>query len=170
VTGELPACQAAAAALGETDPDPNGSSVEDEKTQAYLNKVVALYEWATERMTRRAPDLADAMDLQMKLFDEMVAFNLGPDFPHSTNGSRLKKVRMIYEEERIGVEEKFLSKRKIDDFVDSMNALTERFQNDVTRVLTAPEYRALLELEPGETVVLGDPEIARKAYERLIEP
>ena len=62
--------------------------------------------------------------------------------------------------------EEWFSQRemKTKDFVKEFNAETVLFQEAVAGVLKAKQYKALLGLEPGETVILADPRIVRRAF------
>ena len=53
---------------------------------------------------------------------------------------------------------------KTKDFVKAFNKETILFQEAAAGALKARQYKALLGLEPGDTVILADPRIVSKAY------
>jgi hypothetical protein len=53
---------------------------------------------------------------------------------------------------------------KPSDFVKAFNKETILFQDAAAGALKAKQYKALLGLEPGDTVILADPRIVRKAF------
>ncbi len=135
----------------------------DPAERAYLDRVIALYDKAVgaEEGAALTPDEASAF--QMTLFDEMMKFRLGrPD-------KAIAEIRLATADQFRKAGEMLSEKGvKVDELIDRVNALTKEFQNQVANSLSAEEYRAFLGLEPGVTVVLGDIEIARKAYEDIL--
>jgi hypothetical protein len=53
---------------------------------------------------------------------------------------------------------------KAGEFVKAFNNETILFQEAAAGALNAKQYRALFGLEPGDTVILADPRIVRKAF------
>ena len=53
---------------------------------------------------------------------------------------------------------------KASEFVKAFNKETILFQEAAAGVLKAKRYKALFGVEPGDTVILADPRIVKKAF------
>ena len=108
-------------------------------------------------------DIESVKAFQLDLFDALVDFRLG-DGAREVKGA-LMNVRARIEDARIpldyGITRGALGP---EEFVTQYNALTERFQDDVLNAVGGARYRQLFDLEPGDTVVFGEVEVAREAY------
>lgn len=72
--------------------------------------------------------------------------------------------RSDFERARLKAEEDFASTKNGMQFVDTFDELTLAFQAHLAQVLDVGSYTTLLGLQPGEPIVLSDPEIVHKAY------
>ncbi len=164
VTGDLPACAADAAAAPKSVrgmPSP----AERRAALRYLRVVLAAYGKA-ERRLRSAGGLGgpDLEDFLVELFMHKVRFSLGPRLDRSRT-RKLREIRASTERSRMKLEEWFARKElTARAFVAAFNAETILFQEAVAGALKAGEYRALFGLARGETVILADPRIVRRAY------
>lgn len=160
VAGDLPECREAVTPKGASRP----VEVEDADFQRYLGIVRDLYAQIDGvRMEAFTDD--DSRNFQLKLFSAMARYRLGTDAVDSPEGRSLMDVRASVEAQRMAIEDAFLNdEMTVDEFVTRYNLLFEQFQQHVAEVLSADGYRALLQMERDERVVLGDPEIARLAY------
>lgn len=162
VTGDLPLCvstripdEPQAAALSDDQ--------DDARYRAFLHETLALYQ-SRENMDTEASALT-AGQFQIELFRQLIRYRLDPGLLGEIPEQELMELRSWVEEERLpldqGINEGTMD---VDSFVSSYNELTERFQEEALQILGPEGYMALFDLEPGDTVVLGDPEIAYEAY------
>lgn len=167
VSGELTACETDVTDLSDDESESalNVLDMPDESNEfrKYLSRVTSLYE-ETDVDSLQA-DSDQSKQFQLALFGELVSFKLTSSFMDTKGGSYLMEIRSNIEDQRAPLEESLQSKEmKIDEFVAVYNGLTEEFQQHLANTLPADQYRTLLEQEPGDVVVLGDPEIAREAF------
>jgi hypothetical protein len=159
VTGDLPEC-AGLARAGRTL-----SAGERRAERRYLRGVLALYRRA-ERRLRSARGLVgpDLEDFLVELFMRQVRFRLGRALDRPA-ARKLRDIRASTERSRLQLEEWFAREAlTAGEFAAAFNTETILFQDAVAGVLTARQYRALFGLRRGETVILADPRIVRRAY------
>jgi len=78
---------------------------------------------------------------------------------------KLRDIRASTERSRMTLEEWFARKElTAGAFVAAFNTETVLFQEAVAGALKASQYQALFGLRRGETVILADPRIVRRAY------
>ncbi len=119
-----------------------------------------------ERRLKSAGGLSgpDLEDFLVELFMHKVRYSLGPRLDRSL-ARKLREIRASTERSRMKLEEWFARKElTARAFVAAFNAETILFQDAVAGALKAGEYRALFGLRRGETVVLADPRIVRRAF------
>lgn len=164
VSGDLPECLAG----GREVAPPRGRSLalsaEHQLDWQYLKGVLALYGGASRTFRARSAPAADVASFHEALFMHMAEFRLGPllDRPLTR---KLGQIRGRTEKNLL----KLQTARSRDgvrarEFVDAFNAETIRFQEDMASVMKPGQYESLFDLKPGETVVLADPRIVRKAF------
>ncbi|MCU7906513.1 MAG: hypothetical protein KZQ76_11870 [Candidatus Thiodiazotropha sp. (ex Epidulcina cf. delphinae)] len=137
----------------------------DENNRQYLSTVAEIY----DKLTKDAETLSaeDTRGFHLALFKLMVEFKLG----ESDAWNALAEIRMSTEDRRLEVENLFeIKELPVGEFVRQSNDLDERFQEDIANTLSEQDYQALFELERGDIVVLGDPEIADKYYTDMPPP
>ena len=159
IAGDLPAC------AGEARGGRTLSAAERRAERGYLRGVLAHYRRA-ERRLRSARGLIgpELEDFLVELFLHQVRFRLGPRLSRSLV-ARLRAIRASTERSRMKLEEWFARKElTAGEFVAAFNTETLLFQEAVAGALKADQYRALFGLRRGETVILADPRIVRRAY------
>jgi hypothetical protein len=161
VTGDLPECAAPARAGRAL------SAVERRAEWRYLSGVLALYRRAERRLRSvRGPFGPDLEDFLVELFMLQVRFRLGRALDRPA-ARKLRDIRASFERSRLQLEEWFAGEAlTAGEFAAAFNTETILFQEAVASVLTARQYRALFGLRRGDTVVLADPRIVRRAYGR----
>lgn len=167
VSGDLPECAATAVHLTAKESDSvakiSSQPQESEQFRAYLNRVNDLY--ASSDMETLAFDPGKSARFQLRLFEELVDFKLDSTFLRTGEGANLMEVRGQVEEERASIEDSFGNDdMSVDEFVDSYNSLTKTFQHQLANILKRDEYTQLLDLDPDDTLILGDIDIAREYY------
>jgi hypothetical protein len=159
VTGDLPECAGA----------PRGgrtlSAGERRAERRYLRGVLALYRRAERRLRSvRGPAGPELEDFLVELFMRQVRFRLGRALDRAA-ARKLREIRASTERARLQLEEWFAREAlSVGEFVAAFNTETILFQDAVAGALTARQYRALFGLARGETVILADPRIVRRAY------
>ena len=161
ITGDIPECAQGTSALSTLEKrimDAEGDD-QDEAYQAYLGRVSEIYESAASDI--RTLGSNGDINFQLSQFELMTDFKLSD----TTSKGHLMDIRATTEHQRLGLEQLFENNElSIAEFVEQSNALDESFQENIANTLSKIEYEALLELEPGDFVVLGDPEIANRHY------
>jgi hypothetical protein len=161
VTGDLPECAASARAARTLSP------AERRAERRYLRGVLALYRRAERRLRSvRGPVGPELEDLLVELFMRQVRFRLRHALDRAAT-RKLRDIRASTERSRLQLEEWFAREAlTAGEFAAAFNAETILFQEAVAGVLTARQYRALFGLRRGESVILADPRIVRRAYGR----
>jgi hypothetical protein len=156
VTGDLPACAEDMAAAATTD---------RRAERKYLRGVLALYRKAAARLrSARGLNGPDLERFLIELFMHKVRFSLGARLDRALV-RKLRDIRASTERSRMTLEEWFARKElTASAFVAAFNTETILFQEAVAGVLKANQYQALFGLRRGETVILADPRIVRRAY------
>ncbi len=144
---------------------PTISAEERSAERKYLRGVLALYGRAAPRL-KSARGLAgpDLERFQLELFLYKARYSLRGGLDRAL-ARRLEDIRLSAERSRMKVEEWFAHRElKAAAFVAAFNKETILFQEAAAGALKADQYRALFGLKPGETVILADPRIVRRAY------
>jgi len=130
----------------------------------FIQGELAIYKEATAMLRARSVRRGDANRIHMKLFMHMAEFNLGPMLDKSL-ASTLRHVRKEAEKERVGLEQAF-SGDEMDarEFVDTFDAFTLKFQDEMANALKPAEYETLFEATRDDRVTLADPKIVKKVY------
>jgi hypothetical protein len=158
VTGDLPACAADTANALLATPERRAE-------RTYLSRVLAIYRRAERRLkSARGLTGPDLERFLLELFMHKVWFSLGPRLDRSL-ARKLRAIRVSTERSRMKLEEWFArNEMTARAFVAAFNTETILFQEAVAGVLKADQYKALFGLRRGETVILADPRIVRRAY------
>jgi len=156
VTGDLPACAEDMA---------TAPRAERRAEQRYLRGVLAIYRKAERRLKSArglpGPELAEFL---VELFMHQARFRLGRTLDRSA-ARKLLEIRASTERSRMKLEEWFARKElTARAFVTAFDSETILFQEAMAGALDAGRYRALFDLRRGETVILADPRIVRRAY------
>jgi hypothetical protein len=166
VTGDMPECEETRAARQQLARAAPALSAEERKRERkYIRGVLAIY-GKDERTLRsakglRGPDLAG---FHLKLFMYKAQFSLGSRLDR-TLSAKLQDIRMSAEWSRMKIEDLFTNKEmKIGEFVNALNKETILFQEAAANALKPGQYQLMFGLKPGETVILADPRIVKKAY------
>jgi len=156
VTGDLPACAADMATT---------STAERRAERKYLRGVLAMYRKAAARLrSARGLNGPDLERFLIELFMHKVRFSLGARLDRALV-RKLRDIRASTERSRMTLEEWFARKElTAGAFVAAFNTETVLFQEAVAGALKASQYQALFGLRRGETVILADPRIVRRAY------
>jgi hypothetical protein len=156
VTGDLPACAEDMA---------TAATAERRAERKYLRGVLALYRKAAARLrSARGLNGPDLERFLIELFMHKVRFSLGARLDRALV-RKLRDIRASTERSRMTLEEWFARKElAASAFVAAFNTETILFQEAVAGVLKADQYQALFGLRRGETVILADPRIVRRAY------
>ncbi|MBE7502827.1 MAG: hypothetical protein HS113_21590 [Verrucomicrobiales bacterium] len=164
VSGDLPQCLV----RGRDVAPPRGRSLalsaDHQLDWQYLKGVLELYRGASQTFRTRSAPTAEVASFHQTLFMHMAEFRLGPLLDRPLT-SKLKQVRARTEKNLL----KLHAARSGDalrtrEFVDGFNAETIRFQQEMASVMKPEQYQSLFDLPPGETVLLADPRIVRKAF------
>jgi hypothetical protein len=134
--------------------------------QKYIRGALAIYREAqpSTRVSARRLVGPDLEDFHVKLFMHQVEYKVRGGLERSRS-RRLRDVRRSAERSRMKVEEWFnQGDLRAGEFVREFNRETILFQVAAAGVLTARQYQALFDLAPGETVILADPRIVKKAF------
>ncbi len=168
VVGDLSACAERMAKPKGRKPArgaPTLSAEERRAEQAYLRGVLVAYGKAERRLSSPSglsgPDLVDFL---VELFMSKVRYSLRSGLDRSL-ARKLRAIRVSTERSRMKIEEWFARKEMTASaFVAAFNTETILFQEAVAGALNADQYKALFGLRRGETVILADPRIVRRAY------
>jgi hypothetical protein len=162
-TGDLPECvpaekKAKRAAMSLK------RSADDKADWQYIQKALAIYSEGEKQIRKKSLQPSDARKLQVRLFQLMVDFHLGPMVDKKLNAKILKAREVT--EKRIEKAEGGITKVKADmgKYAKAINKITKRFQDDMANLLNADAYKALFDLKPDERVMLADPDILLKEY------
>jgi hypothetical protein len=158
VTGDLREC-------AEDTAKASLSTPERRAERKYLRGVLAIYRKAERRLkSARGLTGPDLERLLLELFMHKVRFSLGRRLDRSL-ARKLRDIRASTERSRMKLEEWFArGEMRASAFVAAFNTETILFQEAVAGVLKADQYRALFGLRRGDTVILADPRIVRRAY------
>lgn len=141
-------------------------SNEDPGEQAFLAEAVSIVErqetaLASEEVTGERLAL-----LQVEMFAAQVQHRLGPSYLESKSMPALMSLRRNVEDRQTRIDQEWADGSiEIETFVSLKNALAVDFQLELAGILDDAEYERLLDLSKADIVVLGDPEIARTAYD-----
>ena len=168
VTGDLPACAEGMAKPKGPKPARGAPTLSAEARRAerkYLRGVLAIYGRVEPRLrSARALSGPDLEGFLVELFMHKVRYRLGPGLDRSL-AQKLRAIRVSTERSRMKIEEWFAGKEiTARVFVTAFNTETILFQEAVAGALKADQYKALFGLRRGETVILADPRIVRRAY------
>lgn len=172
VAGDLTECIEAGRRGGGEHESIGGEDDGDARERAFLRYTQDLYAQEDARTMRADESDTDGIvRFQMAVFDAFVAYKLGGDdrrmaFEDERQYGQLMEVREKTEHERLASEQRFVDTGDVEAFARDDSELTLRFQAQVAKVLDPGRYSALLDLEPGDDVVLADPEIMEHAYRR----
>lgn len=158
VTGDLPACVVGGSPVA---PPPRLPDDDDPRHREFLAEMRRHYASAVERVTH----LGDVREFQMSVFKPLVRYRLGDEFTQTREYSNLLALRQLVEEARVPLD-MAVGKGRLSPaaFTVGINHLAIGFQVNTLDVIGAENYRRLFDLEPGDTVEIGDPEIAQAAY------
>ena len=158
VNGDLPEC-----AVARPHEPPAAAEMEADPERRYLSQVLDVYERRLDLESGNVRE-GDPQSLPVELFMLMVHHLLG-DAVREQALAALLEIRAGEEEERVRIEGSFLGHdMTVGAFVQALNDLGDRFQDNVAKVLSLDDYAALLGVLPGDHVWLVDPDIARAAY------
>lgn len=135
----------------------------DRLNWSYVRSVVALYDQVDE--IGETFGALEAGGFEMKLFMHMAEFQLGPALDQ-TLGAKLRRVRARVERRRAPLERaRFASAIGDREFVDRINQVTLKFQDEMANSLKAEQYESLFEIERDERVILADPEVVQREFD-----
>lgn len=131
--------------------------------EKYLEGVLDLY---TRTGTSHAvmEDEFERVGFMVEHFLLTARYRLGRMFEESIN-ERLRDLHQRFEQARLKLESQ-LSEREINppQFMEDFARYTVEYQEAMANFLFPEQYRSLFGLEPGENVVLGDPEIMEQSF------
>ncbi|MGH8681667.1 MAG: hypothetical protein ACREVS_01050 [Burkholderiales bacterium] len=158
ITGDLPGCAEDVASAPLSTP-------EHRAERKYLSGVLAIYRKAERRLqSAGGPSGPDLEQFLLELFMHKVRFSLGRRLDRSL-ARKLREIRASTERSRMKLEEWFARRQlTAGAFAAAFNAETILFQEAMAGALKADQYRALFGLRRGESVILADPRIVRRAY------
>ena len=178
VSGDLPQCAAPAPvttkrlarsrSLGATS---SRARAEATRERRYLAGVLEIYRKARPRVSSRhsARRFAAGQNMEafhVELFMHKVDFNLGSKADRSLK-ARLAAIRRSTERSRLKIEERFANgEMSASEFVKEFDHETIVFQLAAAGAMKSTEYQKLFGLKRGETVVLADPRIVKRALRR----
>jgi len=142
------------------------SAVERKIEQKYLQGVLALYGGPTGQAVRmlKQVKIADVENHHMNLFLLMADFKLKSDLTENIR-KKLGSVRKNTERLISKMEESYSNNdMPIHDYITEFNRETINFQNSLANTLKPEHYRKLLDMEPGDTVILADRKIIKEVY------
>jgi len=169
VTGDLAQCAdtlLAEAPKGRRQTAGARSRQRSRDEQRYIRGVLAIYRKAEPSTKALARGLAgpELEGFQLTLFMHKVQYSLRTGLDRSRS-RKLQDVRLSAERSRMKIEDWFSHREmKASEFVRAFNRETILFQEAAAGVLKAKQYEALFGLEPGDTVILADPRIVKKAF------
>jgi len=164
VSGDLPECLV----RGRDVTPPRGRSLalsaDHQLDWQYLKGVLALYRGAGRTLRARSAPAAEVASFHQTLFMHMAEFRLGPWLDRAL-ARRLQQIRGRMEKNLLRLHTaRSREGVRAREFVEAFNAETTRFQEEMASVMKPEQYESLFDLKPGETVVLADPRIVRKAF------
>ena len=155
INGDLPECMLKVAAR---------TPAEIENDAQYLERAAELYENFGPLDAMALDD--DAMvELHLELFRLMARRELGAE--RMAVAEKVLEIRAREELERMEIERRFAERKlSVDRFVEELNDLTDRFQDQLAEAMAPEHYSLLIGLLPGDKVRLVQPDIAKEAYPR----
>ncbi|MCU7933514.1 MAG: hypothetical protein KZQ99_01375 [Candidatus Thiodiazotropha sp. (ex Dulcina madagascariensis)] len=167
ISGDIPECVAKKSAFSNLEKrilDVAGDD-QGESYQQYLKTVAEIYDKLT--IDPEKVDAEDTRGLLLALFKLMIEFKLG----ESGTWNALMEIRASIENRRLELEKLFENKAlTVGEFVRQSNDIDERFQEEIANSLSEQDYQTLFELQRGDVVVLGNPDIAEKYYTDMPPP
>lgn len=177
VTGDLAECIEAARRSGGEHDASAGEDDGDARERAFLRHTQELYAQEEARMASAEENDTDGIvRFQLAVFAAFVEYKLAGDARRMASEDerrqfgQLMEVREKAEHARLASEQRFAETGDVTAFARDDSELTLRFQAQVAKVLDPGRYQALLDLEPGDDVILADPEIMEHAYRRRPAP
>lgn len=166
VTGDLSACVPVSNTDSEASTDePRRSTQPAERETEYIKEVLDMYASAAAIYRTDDVDIREVEDFHSLLFMHMAKFNLGSLLDDALS-KNLGDARDTIEKSRSRQEESFINKEMAsEEFVESFNKITIGFQDEMASIMSAEQYMALFHLEPGEHVILADPDIVKTAFD-----
>ncbi len=169
VTGDLAEC-AGAVPLREPKRGRKRMAARSQKAsrdeQKYIRGVLAIYRQARPLVRASVRGVAGPAleSFHLKLFMHKVEYNLRGRVERALS-RKLEDIRLSAERSRMKLEDWFGRREmRASEFVKAFNNETVLFQEAAAGVLEAAEYKALFGLKPGETVILADPRIVKRAF------
>jgi hypothetical protein len=169
ISGDLPECVGAMPSVPGGKRRPGSTRSRSLRTVAPR---VRAYQRDVLRLYSRAQGLASAGDatdweieeFNVELFRRLVQLQLGARVARRTE-AHLADIRRSTERSRLHLEAYYVNREIAPaTFVSEFNRETIVFQNSVAGVLNRRQYRQLFDLDPGETVVVADPDIVDVAF------
>lgn len=162
--GDLPECVPAVGPGIRRLPEARALTAPDKLDWQYINGVLKLYDEAQSILKARALAPAETEGFHVKLFMYMAEFHLGPMLDKPLAG-KLKQVRVRTEKARLKVESAFAEEMMpAREFVEAVNQATISLQDELANAMTPAQYETLLDLKPGDQVILADPRIVAEVY------
>jgi len=159
VTGDLPEC-----VRGKRRRRPRRISEADKLDWQYIESELILYRQASRLFTGREHDARSHLSFQLRLFRNMMEFNLGPMLDRELS-RKLIAIRRATEGRRLRLERAFgADALSAGEFVSEYDSVTLGFQEDMAGALNTRQYHALFDLERDERVTLSDPRVVRRVY------
>ena len=171
VTGDLPECADGVRmvrARGRSSAARRVRARPPRQEARYIREVLAVYRRAQPRTRAgvrglRGPELER---FHLRLFMLQVQYRLGSRVGRSRS-RWLQDIRLSTERSRMKIEEWYGHREMTaGEFVRAFNTETVLFQDAAAGALDTTQYHALFGLAPGDTVVLADPRVLRKALRR----
>jgi hypothetical protein len=129
----------------------------------YLQGVLKLYGSAAGTLRARSVAVSDVQEFHQALFLHMAEFQLGPMLDRRLS-SRLRQVQTKTEKARAKIESELRAKEMaFGEYADAFNRETIKFQEEMANAMSPEQYESLFDLKPGDTVLLADPDIVKKA-------
>lgn len=163
ISGDLPACIGSMVSppTGQDLPPPDHHLL-DFQDQRYMQGVEEL----DSRTAGLINDPESLIQLQLEHFKLFVVHKLlepGDRITHFAY-DQLLRVREKFERGRVEAESELSRTENGLEFVRQFDELTLAFQDDVAAYLEPSSYQALLDLSPGERILLSDPDCVEQAY------
>lgn len=139
-------------------------SADDKADWQYIQQALAIYSEGDKQIKRRSLQPSDARNLQVKLFQLMVDFHLGPMVDKKTSKQLLGEREKT--EKRIEKAQGGITRVKADmkEYAKAINKITKKFQDDMANLLSKEAYEALFDLQRDKRIMLADPDILLKEY------
>lgn len=163
VNGDLPACVGSTVRPTSEDMGINfNPGLRDFEDVHYMSAVHDLYNVHAEDLQ----SLDAQFENQMQHFKLFVEHKLG--FPleqgYTLDIERLFAARERFESQRLEAEQVLSATRDGRAFVETIDELTLKFQDDVAESMDGQSYFNLLNLPPDERIILSDPDSVEEAY------